>query len=285
MAKRNANLTALKDRLKQVKEFRDNKDDILAIHKKDGLSHSQIREFLKKESGIDINFIDGEIAQLEADILEESQDYGQEEYNPEDNELDYYALVPFYKPNDQHARTMRMTREQLEIEKQLTSVSTGLNKRSKLGTIVFLVIFIVAWTRAFGNVRQLYRMLAGTPPEMIYFKLFPPIFMDMLVLLAILGIPMTIWSILVIDDNMGMIGLDDGPGTFMIIFEGIFRLDLLKLFVYTNAVTWIFAYFYTFILHATHAPIRKYKLMANQLFYFHLIFTSICVIWFIYVAP
>jgi len=62
-------------------------------------------------------------------------------------------------------------------------------------------------------------MLAGTPPEMIYFKLFPPIFVDMAVLHAILEIPMTVWLLLVIDDNMGLIGLDDGPGTLMLIFE------------------------------------------------------------------
>lgn len=177
-----------------------------------------------------------------------------------------------------------MTPEQLEEERELTHMPPFIPNDSKIGIVVFLLLYIFAWKRAHARVNDRYRILVRTAPEMVYWVLFGVVFLDMSIAVFIVLVPMVLWNLVFNVDSAGLIGLDRYQSSVSIVMQQATRSDMLMLFAYVGATTWVAAYAYTYMLHSTRAPVRHYKQMADHLFYFNLVLTACCLVAFMLVA-
>lgn len=185
---------------------------------------------------------------------------------------------------DDTARERAMSPEQLKEERELSQMPPFVPRDSKIGIVVFLLLYIFAWKRAHARVNDRYRILVRTAPEMVYWVLFGVVFLDMSIAVFIVIVPMVLWNLIFVFDSAGMIGLDRDQSSVSIVMQQATRSDMLMLFAYVGAATWVAAYAYTYMLHSTRAPVRRYKQMADHLFYFNLVLTVCCLVAFMLVA-
>lgn len=144
-----------------------------------------------------------------------------------------------------------------------------------LGILILVLIYILVWQRALGSATStangLPDKLAHATPGSAFMAMFAHMFVELLVIIIIIAVPLYLWQFVVVSDVARMIGLDTTMSSLAVALGDAMRGDVLMLLLLSSAVTMVYTYFSTFALHARRAPPDAYLRLIESTFQFNLV--------------